>query len=148
MKPAVAVFLAIFVVAMFSVRSWRLGGNARSMNEERVPDMKETPRVQMPRFAICGVQRPFERDESAGTASSASFRFTKETEMRLDSCFRTLEWPESRPVRVRETEESIVVTWPVAAELEKRQNLRRADYVLQVVIDKASGEIRSVLTGS
>ena len=62
--------------------------------------------------------------------------------------FKVYNWPKAWPIRIRETENNVIVTWPSEGEfLEERRFLWSAPYLQEVVIDKKTMKIVSALRG-
>ena len=60
--------------------------------------------------------------------------------------FSALEWPENRPVEVMETDDEIVITWPLSPELEAL-DAYKPDYTARAFLDKNSKEVRLFVGG-
>ena len=62
--------------------------------------------------------------------------------------FKVYDWPKEWPIRINETENEVIITWPDEGEfVEERRFLWGAPYLLEVVIDKRTMKIVSAIRG-
>ena len=62
--------------------------------------------------------------------------------------FKVYDWPKEWPIRINETENEVIITWPDEGEfVEERRCLWGAPYLLEVVIDKRTMRIVSATRG-
>ena len=62
--------------------------------------------------------------------------------------FKVYDWPKEWPIRISETENEVIITWPYEGDfLEEKRFLWRAPYLEEVVIDKKTMKIVSAIRG-
>ena len=62
--------------------------------------------------------------------------------------FKVYDWPKEWPIRINETENEVIITWPDEGEfVEEKRFLWGAPYLLEVVIDKRTMKIVSAIRG-
>lgn len=62
----------------------------------------------------------------------------------VSNYFSVLEWPENRPVEFKETDDEIIITWPLSPELDAL-NAYKPDYTARAHVDKKTKEVRFYL---
>ncbi len=62
--------------------------------------------------------------------------------------FKVYDWPKEWPIRINETQNEVIITWPAEGEfLEERRFPWGAPYLLEVIIDKKTMKIVSAIRG-